>query len=151
VTAPHPLRTTIVIANDSSRACALTPPATLELLNPDGTNERSLPIEMRSDVALTAQTQVPPLESGIETGTLLANVLLTWPNLPNANSLPDGDGSLICPVPLFTPDVARMEFGWNTLQVVTATEPTTSLDSGVAPIEPICGWRVQAQISAAGC
>jgi len=73
---------------------------------------------------------------------------VTWPSVPNANSLLGGDGADVCPVPLFTPDVARMEFGGNTVPVVT-TEAATSLDSRIAPIEPICGWSIQARVSEA--
>ncbi len=139
---------TIDIADDSSHACALQPPATLELLNADGTSQRTLLIAMRGDIGLTAETQVPARGSGIESGTQLASILVTWPNLPNANALLGGDGTLSCPVALFTPAVARMRFGTNAV-LVTPTTADASLDSGLPPIEPICGPRVEAQVSAA--
>jgi hypothetical protein len=139
---------TIDIADDSTHPCALEPPATLELRNDDGTNQRTLPIAMRGDVGLTAGTQVPAPGSGIESGTQLASILVTWPNLPNANTLLGGGGGLSCPVALFTPAVARIRFGAHAV-LVTPTKADTSLDAGLPRVEPICGWQVQAQVSAA--
>jgi photosystem II stability/assembly factor-like uncharacterized protein len=139
---------TIDIADESNRPCSLDPPATLELVNADGTNQRSVRLAMRSDVPLTAGSEIPSLGSGIEPGTQLASILVTWPNLAIANSLLGGDGGATCPVALFTPNIVRMDFSGHTL-LVTPTAASASVDAPVAPIEPICGWQVQAKISAA--
>ena len=143
------LLSTIDIADDSSESCALEPPASLVLVNDDGTNERAITMSMPSVIRLTAATPVPPLGSGLAPGTEVASILVTWPSVPNANALLGGDGADTCPVPLFTPAVARMEFGAQALLVVTPTEADSSIDSGIAPVEPICGWHVQAQVSVA--
>jgi hypothetical protein len=140
---------TIDVADDSARPCALEPPARLELLSDPGTNERSLPIAMHGDVALTAGTQVPPVGSGIAPGTQLASILVTWPNLSDANALLGGDGSSTCPVALFIPALARMTFGGHTVRVSAPATVDTPLDSGSLPVAPICGWQVQANLTAA--
>ncbi len=104
---------------------------------------------MPSAIRLTAATQVPPSGSGLQPETQLASILVTWPSIPNANSLLGGNGADVCPVPLFTPAVARMRFGGSSTSVVTPTGDDTDSDSGAAPIEPICGWNLQAQVSVA--
>jgi photosystem II stability/assembly factor-like uncharacterized protein len=137
------------IADDSPTPCVLEPPASLELVNAEGTNERAIAMTMPSPVRLTAATQVPPLGSGLESGTEVATVLVTWPGIPDANSLLGGDGADVCPVPLLTPAVARMEFDGGAISVVTPTVADTAADPGIAPMDPICGWNLQAQVSVA--
>jgi photosystem II stability/assembly factor-like uncharacterized protein len=140
---------TIDIADDSPAACVLQPPATLELLNGEGLNERSVALTMGSAIPLTRGTQVPPLGAGVASGTQLASILVSWPTMADANALLGGDGADVCPVSLFTPAVARLEFGGNSVLVVTPTDAATSLDPAIAPTQPMCGWRLQAQVSPA--
>jgi hypothetical protein len=138
---------TIDIADDSPGPCALEPPAAIQLFNDGSTNERSVVMTMRGAVALTARTQVPPPGAPVESGTQVAAVLLTWPNVPEANMQLGGDGTDHCPVALLTPSVAQMTFGGGTVRVATETKVDTATTYGV-PVPPICGWQVQAQVSA---
>jgi len=69
------LLSSIDIADDSPTPCALEPPASLELVNGSGANERAIAMSMPPVIRLTAATQMPTAGSSIEPGTQLASIL----------------------------------------------------------------------------
>ena len=114
------------------------------------TNERTIAMTMPSTIAVDGarhrcRRRGSGRQSGDAAGQRPAVVAEPAQRQP---ALLGGDGADVCPVPLFTPSVAQMDFRRG-LGLVSPHRPwpTPANDYGIAPIEPICGWQVQAQVS----
>jgi hypothetical protein len=97
------------IANTSPSACALPMQVTAQFLDAQGAVHYSATLAAAGQLTLSARAALPPPGHDPGAGEVLAALVLGWPTEPDA-ALEMGSTGAQCPVPLFTPVTARVQF-----------------------------------------